>query len=71
VTPTVTAECGGVVAVIVFAFKTTTLVAAAPPKVTPAPATKFVPVSVMDVPPTVGPVALLIEIRVGAGDGEA
>jgi hypothetical protein len=45
----------GVVAVIVVLFATTTLVAAVPPKVTVAPAAKFVPVIVTAVPPAVDP----------------
>lgn len=45
----------GVVAVICVALTTTTLVAAAAPKVTVAPVVKFVPVIVTGVPPVVGP----------------
>ena len=57
VTVTVTAPAlpAGVVAVIVVLFTTTTLVAAALPKVTVAPAEKFVPVIVTAVPPVAGP----------------
>jgi len=40
---------------IVVAFATTTLVAVVPPKVTVAPAAKFVPVIVTEVPPLVEP----------------
>jgi hypothetical protein len=43
------------VAVIVVLFTTATFVAAAPPNVTVAPAAKFVPVIVTDVPPAVDP----------------
>ena len=58
VTVTVTAPAlpAGVVAVMVVAFTTTTLVAAAVPNVTVAPVAKFVPVTVTDVPPAVEPV---------------
>jgi hypothetical protein len=57
VTVTVTAPAlpAGVVAVICVALTTTTLVAAAAPKVTVAPAAKFVPVIVTAVPPAVAP----------------
>ena len=57
VTVTVTAPAlpAGVVAVICVPLTTTTLVAAAAPNVTVAPAAKFVPVIVTAVPPTVGP----------------
>jgi hypothetical protein len=46
----------GVVAVICVPLTTTTLVAALPPNATVAPAAKFVPVIVTDVPPAVVPV---------------
>ena len=57
VTLTVTAPASpaGVVAVICVALTTTTLVAAATPKVTVAPVAKLVPVIVTAVPPAVGP----------------
>jgi hypothetical protein len=55
VTVTALALLAGVVAVIVVAFTTDTLVAAVPPNVTVAPAAKFVPVMVTTVPPVVGP----------------
>ena len=57
VTVTVTAPAlpAGVVAVMVVLFTTTTLVAAALPKVTVAPVAKFVPVIVTAVPPATGP----------------
>ena len=45
---------------------TVTLVAAMPPKVTVAPATKFVPVIVVAVPPSVVPEAGLALEAVGA-----
>jgi hypothetical protein len=45
-----------VIAVMLVALTTTTLVAAVPPKVTVAPAAKFVPVIVTGVPPAVVPV---------------
>jgi hypothetical protein len=59
VTVTVTAPAlpAGVVAVIVVPLTTTTFVADAAPKVTPAPAAKFVPVIVTAVPPAVDPLA--------------
>ena len=57
VTVTVAAPAlpAGVVAVIVVLLTTTTFVAAVLPKVTVAPAAKFVPVIVTAVPPTVDP----------------
>jgi len=57
VTVTVTAPAlpAGVVAPICVPLTTTTLVAAAVPKVTVAPAAKFVPVIVTAVPPAVDP----------------
>jgi hypothetical protein len=55
-----------VVAVIVVLLTTVTLVAAVEPKVTVAPAAKFVPVMVTAVPPATGP--LLGEILVTVGD---
>ena len=66
-TVTVTAPaCGaGVVAVIVVLFTTTTLVAAAPPNVTVAPETKFVPVIVTAVPPDVDPLFGFTLLTVG------
>jgi hypothetical protein len=68
VTVTVTAPAlpAGVVAVIVALFTTTTLVAAVPPNVTVAPATKFVPVTVTAVPPPVDPAFGLTLLTVGA-----
>jgi len=56
----------GVVAVIDVALATTTLVAAVPPTVTVAPGTKFVPVIVMAVPPSVDPDAGATVDSVGA-----
>lgn len=57
VTVTVTAPVvpAGVVAVMLVLLATTTLVAAAVPKVTVAPEAKFVPVMVTAVPPAVEP----------------
>jgi hypothetical protein len=57
----------GTVAVIEVAFTTETLVAAAPPTVTPVAPVKFVPVIVTLVPPAVGPEFGLTEVTVGAG----
>ena len=58
VTVTVTAPAlpAGVMAVICVPLTTTTLVAALLPNVTVAPAAKFVPVIVTDVPPAGNPV---------------
>ena len=66
VTVTAPAACAGVVAVIRVALTTTTFVAAVPPKVTVAPAAKFVPVIVTPVPPAAGPVFGLTPLTVGA-----
>jgi hypothetical protein len=55
----------GVVAVMVVLFVTTTFVAAALPKVTVAPAAKFVPVMVTVVPPAPGPLLGLTLLTVG------
>ena len=58
----------GVTAVTLVAETTTTLVAATPPTVTlVAPATKFVPVIVIDVPPRVEPLVGVTDVIVGAG----
>ena len=69
VTVTVVAPAlpAGVVAVIVVPFTTTTFVAAALPNVTVAPAAKFVPVIVTDVPPAVVPLFGNTLLTVGAG----
>jgi hypothetical protein len=61
----------GVVAVIVVLFMTVTLVAGFPPKVTVAPAAKFVPVIVTDVPPAAGPVLGLTPVTVGVVPAKA
>jgi hypothetical protein len=53
--------------VIVVLFTTTTLVAAAVPNVTAAPAAKFVPPIVTDVPPATGPLFGLTLVTVGSG----
>jgi hypothetical protein len=45
---------------------TTTFVAAVPPKVTVAPAAKFVPVMVTAVPPATGPLLGATPLTVGA-----
>lgn len=67
VTVTVTFPAGpaGVVAVILVLFTTATFVAAVPPKVTLAPAAKFVPEIVTDVPPAVDPLFGLTAVTVG------
>ena len=56
VTLMVPAEWAGVVAAIVVLLITLTFVAATPPKLTVAPAAKFAPLMVVDVPPAVVPV---------------
>ena len=56
----------GVVAVMEVALTTTTLVAAAPPRVTLVAPVKLVPVMVTDWPPAVGPVDGLIALTAGA-----
>jgi hypothetical protein len=47
-------------------FTTTTFVAAVPPKLTVAPAAKFVPVMVIAVPPAVDPLLGVTLLTVGA-----
>ena len=54
-TPTAPAACAGLVAVIVCGSTTMMVVAASPPIMTTDPAVKFVPVSVIAVPPAIGP----------------
>jgi hypothetical protein len=71
VTVAAPAACAGVVAVIVVAFTTVTPVAAVPPMVTVAPATKFVPVIVTLVPPAIGPLEGAIPVTVGGGSTAA
>jgi len=67
VTTTVAAPTlpAGVVAVIVVLFITTTFVAAALPNVTVAPAAKFAPPIVTDVPPATGPLFGVTLVTVG------
>ena len=65
VTVTEPAVPAGVVAVICVALTTTTFVAAAEPNVTVAPAAKFVPIIVTDVPPPAGPLFGLTLVTVG------
>lgn len=67
VTFTAPAACAGVVAVIDVAPTTTTLVAGTPPIDTVAPATKFDPVIVIGVPPSVDPDVGETPAIVGAG----
>ncbi len=55
----------GVRAVTCVALENATLVAATPATLTVAPETKFVPVSVMVVPPVVGPEAGETDVSVG------
>ena len=66
-TSKVPAACAGVVALICVLLMTLTPVAAAPPTVTVAVASKFVPVIVIAVPPAVGPDVGLTPVTVGAG----
>ena len=68
VTTTLTAPAvpEGVRAVIEVELRTSTLVAAVPPIVTPVVPVKFVPVIVTDCPPAIGPVFELIAVIVGA-----
>ena len=54
---------------IVVLFVTLTFVAAVPPRLTVAPATKFAPPIVTTVPPVVGPVTGEMLPTVGAGIG--
>ena len=56
----------GVVAVMVVALTTLTLVAAVPPIVTAVAPVRFMPVMLTDVPPAVGPVFGVIDVTVGA-----
>ena len=55
------------VALICVALTTVTPVAAAPPTVTDALASKFVPVIVMAVPPSVGPDVGVTPLTLGGG----
>src|SRR6201997_3250784 len=71
VTVTAPAACAGVVAVICVPLTTTTFVAAVPPNVTVAPATKFVPVIVTAVPPAVDPLLGATLLTVGTGPDTA
>src|SRR2546426_12183963 len=61
------AACAGVVALICVALTTLTPVAVAPPTVTVAVASKFVPLIVIAVPPVVGPEVGLTPVTVGGG----
>src|SRR5437870_8195234 len=61
------AACAGVVALICVALTTLTPVAALPPTVTVAVASKLVPVMVIAVPPVVGPEVGLTAPTVGGG----
>ena len=63
----VPAEPAGVVAVMVVALITVTLVAALPPMLTAVAPVKLVPVMVTVVPPGVVPLVGLIAVIVGAG----
>jgi hypothetical protein len=67
VTVTVAAPAvpAGVTAVIVVLLTTTTLAAPTPPIVTVAPAARFVPVIVTDVPPATPPLLGLMPVTVG------
>ena len=63
----VPAETAGVSAVMVVVEVTLSDVASTPPTVTLVPATKFVPVIVIDVPPRVEPLVGVTAVIVGAG----
>src|SRR5579872_6680621 len=69
VTTTLTAPAAwaGVVAVMVELLTTVTLPAAVPPKLTPAPARKLLPLMLTAVPPPVGPELGETELTLGAG----
>ena len=69
ITLAVPALPGGVLAVIVVAFTTVTLVAGLPPIVTVAPGRKFSPLIVITVPPLVGPKFGVIPVTMTAGSG--
>src|SRR5262245_61990997 len=68
VTSTTPAGCAGLVAVIRLALLTTTWLADDPPKPTVAPAAKFDPLIVTDVPPSSSPDVGLSEVMVGVPD---
>ena len=63
----VPALCAGVVQVMLVSLTTVTLVAAAPPMVTPVAPVKLVPVIVTLAPPLSGPLDGEMEETVGAG----
>ena len=63
---TAPAAWAGVAAVIEVLLATVTPVAAVPPKLTVAPETKFVPVTVTAVPPATGPLAGVTDVTLGA-----
>ena len=67
VTLTAPAACAGVVAVIVVLLTKVTPVAADASNFTVAPAAKFVPVIVTDVPPAVDPELGLTPVTLGVG----
>ena len=68
-TGTAPAACDGVTTLIDMLLVTLTLEPAMPPKVTPAPLTKFVPLIVTAVPPEVEPEFGETDVTVGAGAG--
>lgn len=60
-------EYAGAVTVIWVELLAVNVVAATPPKLTPATPTKFVPVRTMLLPPPCGPLVGLTPVTVGAG----
>src|SRR5437867_7993956 len=64
-TSKVPAACAGVIAVMLVALMTTTLVAALPPKLTVSGPTKSLPVTVTAVPPAVEPLVGATAVAVG------
>ena len=66
ITFTAPADPEGVTAVIVVLLTTVTLVAAAPPRVTPVAPVKLVPVIVIDCAPAIGPAFGEIAVTVGS-----
>ena len=66
-TSTVPAAWAGVIAVMVVALTTVKLVAAVPPNVTAVAPVRLVPVMVTLVPPSVVPLAGVIDVTVGGG----
>ena len=68
-TSTLPAVCAGAVAVIELLLATTTLVAAAPPSCTVAPAENPLPVMIIEVPPLADPEPGVTAVNTGGGCG--